>query len=45
MTVALTFEDRQGQTWNTAGVRHWTLAGHEAHETMGFHQGRANCAG
>ena len=45
MTVILTFEDLgNGQTRYTARVRHFTVAGREQHERMGFHQGWGQCA-
>ena len=33
------FEDEAGKTRYTARVRHFTVAGREQHEQMGFHQG------
>ena len=40
MTVVLTFADAgKGKTLYTARVRHWTVADHQAHEKMGFHEG------
>jgi uncharacterized protein YndB with AHSA1/START domain len=37
--------DNGGNTKYTALIRHWTVAGREAHEETGFHQGWAICAG
>jgi uncharacterized protein YndB with AHSA1/START domain len=43
-TVILTFDDEGGKTRYTARVRHWTAADRQAHEKMGFHEGRGRCA-
>jgi uncharacterized protein YndB with AHSA1/START domain len=43
MTVILTFENEGGRTRYTARVRHWTVAGREEHEKMGFHAGWGRC--
>ncbi len=43
MTVILAFENEGGQTRYTARVRHWTVAGREEHEKMGFHAGWDRC--
>jgi len=45
MTGILTFEDAgDGRTKYTARVLHGAAADREAHERMGFHQGRGQCA-
>jgi uncharacterized protein YndB with AHSA1/START domain len=44
MTAVITFEDEDGKTRYTARVRHWTYEDLKTHETMGFHQGWAQCA-
>ncbi len=44
MVVEVTFEQQGDNTNYTARVRHWTIADHEAHEKMGFHQGWVTCA-
>jgi uncharacterized protein YndB with AHSA1/START domain len=45
MTVVLTFEDAgPGKTRYVATVKHFTVAGREQHEQMGFHQGWGLCA-
>lgn len=41
MTVAITFEEQDGNTNYMAVARHWTEADREAHENMGFHEGWA----
>ena len=44
MTVVLTFEDEgEGRTRYIARVRHWSVAGREQHEQMGFHAGWGQC--
>ncbi|ANN61680.1 polyketide cyclase [Mesorhizobium loti NZP2037] len=44
MTVVLTFEDEgEGRTRYIARVRHWSVAGREQHEQMGFHVGWGQC--
>jgi uncharacterized protein YndB with AHSA1/START domain len=43
MTVVVTFTPEPGGTRYTARVKHWSVADREAHETMGFHQGWAQC--
>jgi uncharacterized protein YndB with AHSA1/START domain len=41
----LTFEDEgSARTRYIARVRHWDVAGRDAHEKMGFHEGWGICA-
>ena len=44
MVVELIFEAQGERTHYTARVQHWTIAGREAHEKMGFHTGWVTCA-
>ncbi len=44
MTVILTFENENGNTRYTVRVLHWSVAGRERHEQMGFHKGWRQCA-
>lgn len=44
VTVIPTFDDEGGHTRYTARVRHRSVADRIAHENMGFHAGREQCA-